>query len=279
MRLWRRGFTLIELLVVIAIIAILAAMLMPALERAREAAMATRCVSQQKQIGTAFHMYANDHAALFPTSYRSNVSYWPAAVGPTYLGTPRPEKNPDISVTSLLFTCPTFPVDAWPLGIVEPAALKKLDQWGAQEATYGIRTAFGNGQAWKLGGENCVKTVTLYDKWGNGRDSYHIRAARVSSPSDYIVLGDSAYAGSNNLAEFQYHGFEPTSNWWGAAKLHARHNHAANVLLADGHVVGANRGELRDMSAASTPKRDLYIYAGVDRPLYPSDMIHVYEGN
>ena len=67
----KQTFTLIELLVVIAIIAILAAMLLPALQSARDRAQASRCINNLKQMGTIVQTYLDDHRSFWPTGNRN----------------------------------------------------------------------------------------------------------------------------------------------------------------------------------------------------------------
>ena len=72
----RKCFTLIELLVVIGIIAVLAAMLMPALGKARESANQSDCTNNLKQIGLAMQMYAGDYRSCFPCQSSGDSVAW-----------------------------------------------------------------------------------------------------------------------------------------------------------------------------------------------------------
>lgn len=72
----RENFTLIELLVVIAIIAILAAILMPALNAAREKARAISCASNLKQLGLGINQYCNDHQYVMKVNANSLTDNW-----------------------------------------------------------------------------------------------------------------------------------------------------------------------------------------------------------
>ncbi len=84
-----RGFTLIELLVVISIIAILMAIMMPALRNAREQAIRIQCASQQKDIGLAINFYMQDSNYEVPDSYSAS-NRWNLKIIPYY---DRPDKD------------------------------------------------------------------------------------------------------------------------------------------------------------------------------------------
>ena len=109
-----KGFTLIELLVVIAIIALLMAILMPALQRVKEQAKQTRCLANLKQIGVAMHLYANEYDYKLPRAelrpgvgvYTGIDMRWPVLFMP-YLGAVSDNLENYFEVQ--IFDCPSYP--------------------------------------------------------------------------------------------------------------------------------------------------------------------------
>jgi len=114
------GFTLIELLVVIAIIAVLAALLLPALTRAKISSQRVRCISNQKQLGTVWFLYAGDNRdAVARNGHGQSVSngqrlwvlgddhfFEPALVQPRYLIDPSLAAFADLLKAAAVYKCP-----------------------------------------------------------------------------------------------------------------------------------------------------------------------------
>jgi len=262
----RRAFTLIELLVVIAIIAILAALLLPALGKAKDKAKTTQCLNDMKQLQLCYQMYLGDNNDLLPLNFVNNppgnwiMDHAQSAVNGNAIKTGvLYQYNTSLDIYRCPANLKTITATTFDPG---PPPVHPGDSV-PQDRTYSIEYSLGGNAASSVDGPWTLNRAITFNSYS--------KSAQVQRPAAKIVFCEEAQATLDD-GEF---GLYPLINsavavniWWNLPAN--RHNNGCNFTFLDGHaeyykwhgtVVAANQNNGAGTSGGDFPgdtSDDLY---------------------
>jgi len=219
-----KDFTLVELLVVVAIIAILAALLLPGLSRARDTGKRIACMGNEKQTAIAVMNYADDHKGWMPISnIQSDPRGWKTEIAP-YLGIP----SSDYTVY------PTW------ISWTKTSYMTKVFKC----VSFSDPSGGAGGYGWSGKGTSSAHgCMGYYD----GSSSPRVSLSSIKIPGQTITCGDTTDWIFGGTWDYSYV-YPPSWQWVGGGSptlyVGTRHGGGVNMAWADGHVDWKRQAEL-----------------------------------